>query len=251
MIPPLNTNKQRFPISSKWCEVDFAHPHINGQNPAPGFLGPHYGARASDSQTSCDRNSLTDFWVYWNFFLNKKVGTDPTTTKLLGVDSPFFSAIVLFKNQPFLRMFGGFLEKRIPPRNLALLRLSFGPEMPPRVELRNWRHLALAVQHMKVCELLRIFLAQLVRTLLTGAQKRMCCAESSDHVFKHCLKHHLARPLHHPCGRGKSERGLAEVRCLLVENYSNSRGWTHSATWVWKITTCVIHCLMPMTAESL
>ena len=35
----------------------------------------------------------------------------------LGVDSPFFSAIVLFKNQPLPQGFGGFLERRIPGKN--------------------------------------------------------------------------------------------------------------------------------------
>ena len=34
-----------------------------------------------------------------------------------GVDSPFFSAIVLFKNQPFPGVFGGFLERTIPGKN--------------------------------------------------------------------------------------------------------------------------------------
>ena len=50
-------------------------------------------------------------------------------TNFLGVDSPLFSAIVLFKNQTFPRVFGGFLERRVPgkngevtPRNLDELR---------------------------------------------------------------------------------------------------------------------------------
>ena len=39
--------------------------------------------------------------------------------KTLGVDSPFFSAIVHFqeKKQPFLRVFVGFPERRIPGKN--------------------------------------------------------------------------------------------------------------------------------------
>ena len=34
-----------------------------------------------------------------------------------GVDSPFVSAIVLFKNQPFPQVFCGFLKRRIPEKN--------------------------------------------------------------------------------------------------------------------------------------
>ena len=37
--------------------------------------------------------------------------------KTLGVDSPLFSAIVLFKTRHFPRVFGGFLERRIPGKN--------------------------------------------------------------------------------------------------------------------------------------
>ena len=36
----------------------------------------------------------------------------------LGVDSPFFSTIILFNRQLFLpRVLGGFLERRIPGKN--------------------------------------------------------------------------------------------------------------------------------------
>ena len=45
-----------------------------------------------------------------------KDGGSPNS-KHPGVDSPFFSAIVLFKNQPFPQGFGGFLERRIPGKN--------------------------------------------------------------------------------------------------------------------------------------
>ena len=41
----------------------------------------------------------------------------PGGTTLPGFDSPFFSAIVIFKNQPFSTVFGGFLERRIPGKN--------------------------------------------------------------------------------------------------------------------------------------
>ena len=52
------------------------------------------------------------------------LGSNSSLVIFLGVDSPFFSTIVLFKNQPcFLGVFflpgvsGGFLEGRIPGKN--------------------------------------------------------------------------------------------------------------------------------------
>ena len=44
---------------------------------------------------------------------------------ILGVSSPFFSAIVLFKNQQFRRVFGGFLER------FGFVRMDM--EVTPRV----------------------------------------------------------------------------------------------------------------------
>ena len=44
---------------------------------------------------------------------------------VLAVDSPFFPAIVIFKNQPFPQYFGGFPESRIPGKN--------GTEGTPRI----------------------------------------------------------------------------------------------------------------------
>ena len=35
----------------------------------------------------------------------------------LGFNSPFFSTVVLFKNQLFPRVFDGFLKRRIPGKN--------------------------------------------------------------------------------------------------------------------------------------
>ena len=41
----------------------------------------------------------------------------PNHGPILGVDSPFFSTIVLFKHLPFPWVSGGFLERRIPGKN--------------------------------------------------------------------------------------------------------------------------------------
>ena len=62
------------------------------------------------------------------FRYHTKGWKDESTT--LGVDSPFFSAIVLFKNQPFPRVFGGFLERF---GSLERLELEVTPGSNPRV----------------------------------------------------------------------------------------------------------------------
>ena len=54
----------------------------------------------------------------------------------LGVDSPFFSTIVLFKNQLFPFVFDGFLKRRISGKNVEgsprLLRVVFWPHLLAR-----------------------------------------------------------------------------------------------------------------------
>ena len=59
-------------------------------------------------------SKLEDLWA-----VDKSPSRSPTYRKRsvsLGLDSPFFSTIVLFKNQPFPRVLSGFLERRIPGR---------------------------------------------------------------------------------------------------------------------------------------
>ena len=66
----------------------------------------------------------------------------------LGVDSPLFSAIVLFKNQPFAQVFGGSLERsgslermemEVTPTIVSVLQVGLQTRRFPKDPWKEWK----------------------------------------------------------------------------------------------------------------